>query len=144
MEHCTVIGRGLNYSTAFEISLKVTELTQTVAEPYSSADFLHGPIAMVYRGFPVILIAPHGSVFEDMRALVDRLIELNSELIIISNDESLLSQAHLAFPLPKSLPEWLTPMVAVLPGQLFALALARARGLDPDHPEGLKKVTETW
>lgn len=144
MDHCSVIGRGFNYSTAFEISLKITELTQTVAEPYSSADFLHGPIAMLYRGFPMMVIAPRGSVLEDMRALIERLVELNSELLIISDEPDLLEVAHLALPLPTGLPEWLSPMVAVVPGQLFSLALAQARGLDPDHPEGLTKVTETW
>ncbi|HEY43197.1 MAG TPA: SIS domain-containing protein [Anaerolineae bacterium] len=144
MEHCTVIGRGFNYATAFEISLKITELTQTVAEPYSSADFLHGPIAMVTKGFPVIVISPRGSVLEDMRALVVRLGELNPELIMISDEPDLLGQANLSFPLPSGLPEWLTPMVSVVPGQLFSLALARDRGLDPDQPEGLTKVTETW
>lgn len=144
IDHCAVIGRGFNYSTAFEISLKVTELTQTVAEAYSTADFLHGPIAMVTEGFPVIVISPQGYVLEDMRALVERLDELNPELITISNEQDLLDHANLGFPLPPGLPEWLTPMLAVVPGQLFSLALARDRGLDPDQPEGLTKVTETW
>jgi glucosamine--fructose-6-phosphate aminotransferase (isomerizing) len=144
MEHCVVIGRGYNYATAFEVSLKAKELTQIVAEPYSSADFLHGPIAMVHRGFPVIVIAPSGSVLDDMRALIARLAERRAELLLIADDEALLGQAHLPMPLPPGLPEWLSPLVAVLPGQVFSLALARARGLDPDQPEGLTKVTETW
>jgi glucosamine--fructose-6-phosphate aminotransferase (isomerizing) len=144
MDHCTVIGRGFNYATAFEISLKITELTRTVAEPYSSADFLHGPIAMVTKGFPVFVLSPRGSILEHMRALVERLGEHNPELIMISDDPDLLDRAHLGFPLPPGLPEWLTPMVSVVPGQLFSLTLARTRGLDPDQPEGLTKVTETW
>jgi glucosamine--fructose-6-phosphate aminotransferase (isomerizing) len=144
MDHCTVIGRGFNYATAFEISLKITELTRTVAEPYSSADFLHGPIAMVIKGFPVFVISPRGPILEHMRALVERLGEHKPELIMISDDPDLLGQAHLGFPLPSGLPEWLTPMVSVVPGQLFSLALARIRGMDPDQPEGLTKVTETW
>ncbi|KPK91273.1 MAG: glucosamine--fructose-6-phosphate aminotransferase [Anaerolineae bacterium SM23_ 63] len=139
IEHLSVIGRGFNYATAFEISLKITELTQTVAEPYSSADFLHGPIAMVTEGFPVIVISPRGSVLEDMRAFVKRLGKLNPELIMISDEPDLLNQANLGFPLPTDLPEWLTPMISVVPGQLFSLALARDRGLDPDKPEGLTK-----
>lgn len=144
IEHCAVIGRGFNYSTAFEISLKVKELTRVVAEPYSSADFLHGPISMIHDGFPVLIIAPKGSVFEDMRSITVRLSQLNSELLLISDEPSLMEYAHLPMPLPSGLPEWLTPMVAVLPGQLFSLALARSRGLDPDNPIGLTKVTETW
>ena len=143
MAHCVVIGRGFNYATAFEIALKIKELTRTVAEPYSSADFRHGPIAMVGQGFPVLVVAPSGTVSDDIRALVADLKGLGSELLLISEDASLLSQAQLPMSLPAGLPEWLTPLVAVLPGQLFSLALAQAKGLSPDQPAGLKKVTET-
>ena len=144
MDRCAVLGRGFNYATAFEISLKIKELTRTVAEPYSSADFLHGPVAMVQEGFPVMVVAPTGHVLDDMRSLTERLIQLGAERILISDQAEVLSQAHLALPLPGGLPEWLSPVVAVLPGQLFGLALAQARGLSPDKPEGLSKVTETW
>jgi glucosamine--fructose-6-phosphate aminotransferase (isomerizing) len=143
MAHCAVIGRGYNYSTAFEVALKIKELTRTVTEPYSSADFRHGPIATVRDGFPVILIAPRGSVFDDVRELATDVHSLGAELLIISDDQALLHMAHLAMPLPGGLPEWLTPLVTVLPGQLFAVALAEAKGLDPDSPTGLRKVTET-
>lgn len=144
MEHCVVLGRGYNYATAFEISLKIKELTQTITEPYSSADFLHGPIAMIHRGFPTFIAAPAGKVRGDLAALVTKLREMNAELLVASDDGELLAQAHLPMPLPPGVPEWLSPLVAVLPGQLFAFALAQARGLNPDRPEGLHKVTETW
>ena len=143
MGHCVVIGRGYNYATACEIALKIKELTRIVAEPYSSADFRHGPIAMVGHGFPVLVVAPTDTVSDDIRILVDDFKQLGSELLLISEDVSLLNQAHLPMPLPSGLPEWLTPLVAVLPGQLFSLALAQAKGLSPDKPAGLKKVTET-
>ena len=143
MGHCAVIGRGYNFATAFEIALKIKELTRTVAEPYSSADFRHGPIAMVGNGFPVLVVAPTDTVANDVRALVADLKKLGSELLLISEDESLLSQAQLPLPLPGGIPEWLTPLIAVLPGQCFSLALAQAKGLNPDQPLGLKKVTET-
>jgi len=144
MDHCAVIGRGYNYSTAYEVSLKVKELTRTVAEPYSSADFRHGPIATVYRGFPVIIIAPYGAIFEDVKELLDRLRDLEAETLIISDDNEVLGAAHLPLPVPTGLPEWLTPLVTVLPGQLFALNLTIQKGLNPDQPEGLTKVTETF
>jgi glutamine---fructose-6-phosphate transaminase (isomerizing) len=144
MEHCAVIGRGYNYSTAFEVSLKVKELTRTVAEPYSSADFRHGPIATIYRGFPVVLIAPHGAIFLDMKELLDRLQTLQAETLIISDVTDVLETAHLPLPIPSGLPEWLTPLAAILPGQLFALHLTHEKGLNPDDPEGLTKVTETY
>jgi glucosamine--fructose-6-phosphate aminotransferase (isomerizing) len=143
MAHCAVIGRGFNYSTAFEVALKIKELTRIVTEPYSSADFRHGPVAMVRDGFPVILIAPRGAAFGDVQSLARDVRSLGAELLVISDDQETLNLAHLAMPLPSGLPEWLTPLVAVLPGQLFAMALAEVKGLDPDNPVGLHKVTET-
>ncbi len=143
MTYCVVIGRGYNYATAFEIALKIKELTGVVAEPYSPADFLHGPIAMIRSGFPVIAIAPSGDVFADMQKMVAEVTQLGAECLVVSNDSNLLASARLAIPLP-AVPEWLSPMVAVLPGQVFGLELARARDLDPDRPRGLTKVTETW
>jgi glucosamine--fructose-6-phosphate aminotransferase (isomerizing) len=143
MAHCVVIGRGFNYATAFEIALKIKELTQTVAEPYSSADFRHGPVAMVRDGFPVILVSPTGSVFEDLENLANKLESLGSELLIISDDAGFLKRACLSFPIPPGVPEYLTPMLAVIPGQLFSLSLALAKNLNPDQPVGLRKVTET-
>lgn len=143
MNYGVVIGRGFNYSTVFEIALKIKELTRIVTEPYSSADFRHGPIALVGAGFPVIVVAPSGEVSADLQSLIGELTALNSELLVISDQQPLLEQAHLALPLPSGLPEWLTPLVAVIPGQLFGMALAQARGLDPDRPVGLRKVTET-
>ncbi len=144
MEHCTVIGRGYNYATAYEIALKIKELTHIVAEPYSSADFRHGPIGMVKDGFPVMVVGPSGSVYQDIRELVKRLKELACELLVISDRPELLDQAQLPMRLPAEVPEWLSPVLAVLPGQLIGLHLARAKGLDPDQPKGLSKVTETW
>ncbi len=144
MEHCAVVGRGYNYATAFEIALKVKELTGIVAEPYSSADFRHGPIGMVREGFPTLAVAPTGAVYDDVRELIARLDALGGELLVVSDRAELLERAHLPLPLPAGIPEWLTPMLAVLPGQLLGYHLARARGLDPDQPEGLQKVTETW
>jgi glucosamine--fructose-6-phosphate aminotransferase (isomerizing) len=143
MGHCAVIGRGYNFATAFEIALKIKELTRIVAEPYSSADFRHGPIAMVGQGFPVLVVAPSDTVSDDIRGLVGDLTGLGAELLLISEDEAVLQQAQLPLSLPPNIPEWLTPLVAVLPGQLFSLALAEAKGLNPDQPAGLKKVTET-
>lgn len=144
MEQCTVIGRGYNYSTAFEIALKVKELTHLLAEPYSSADFRHGPIAVIHRGFPVILIISSGAISMHMVEMLEELHRLNSEVILISDMPELFSQARMALPIPQHIPEWLSPMVNVLPGQLFSYHLTVEKGLNPDHPEGLTKVTETY
>jgi glutamine---fructose-6-phosphate transaminase (isomerizing) len=143
VEQCAVIGRGINYATAFETALKIKELTRVVAEPYSSADFRHGPIATAQPGFPVAVIAPQGAVAQDMLALIYELRRRNAELLVISDDPQALQAANLALPFTQGLPEWLTPLVAVLPGQRFAMQLTLEKGLDPDKPEGLNKVTET-
>jgi glutamine---fructose-6-phosphate transaminase (isomerizing) len=144
MEHCVVIGRGLNYATSFEIALKLKELSRIVAEPYSSADFRHGPIAMVREGFPVFIIAPTGEVSPDINDLIDDLLHRKGELIIVSDNKPTLEKSHLSFPIPNNVPEWLSPLVSVIPGQLFALHLTRAKGLNPDAPQGIQKITETY
>jgi len=144
MEHCAVLGRGYNYSSAFEIALKIKELSRVVAEPYSTADFLHGPIATVHNGFPVILVAPQGLLYEDTMRIKVQLQSLEAETMIVSNDKAMLSGAQLPLSISNHVPEWLSPLVAVLPGQLFAWKLAIVKGLNPDNPEGLSKVTRTY
>jgi glucosamine--fructose-6-phosphate aminotransferase (isomerizing) len=143
MQDCIVIGRGFNYASAFELALKLKELTYTVAEPYSSADFLHGPLALIQNGFPVIVIAPSGIMLPELRSFVQVLRQREAEPIVISDDQAMLDQARVPLPLVASLPEWLSPITAIVPGQLFAMHLAVARDYDPDHPRGLRKVTET-
>jgi glucosamine--fructose-6-phosphate aminotransferase (isomerizing) len=138
-----VVGRGFNYATAFEIALKIKELTYVVAEPYSSADFRHGPVAIVERGFPVVAVAPGGLVFDDLLKLLRELAEREAELIVISDQAEALALAHTPLPLPVSLPEWLSPFTCIVPGQLLALHITQAKGYEPDHPRGLKKVTRT-
>ena len=140
---CVVLGRGYNYATAFEIALKLKELTYIVTEPYSSADFRHGPVAIVERGFPAIVVAPQGEVYPDMLALARELSNREAELIVISEQDEALRLARTPLRLPMSLPEWLSPFTCVVPGQLLALHVTLAKGYDPDHPRGLKKVTET-
>lgn len=143
MDECAVIGRGYNYATASELALKLKELTYVGASPYSSADFRHGPIAMVDRGFPVLLAATQGRVLGDLLDLMDALDERGAELIVISDADAALSRAHTGLRLPEGVPEWLSPLVAVVPGQLLAYHLATAKGLDPECPRGLSKVTRT-
>jgi glucosamine--fructose-6-phosphate aminotransferase (isomerizing) len=143
MERCVLIGRGYNYATALEVSLKLKELTYVVAESYSSADFLHGPIAIIEPGFPVVVFAPHGAVYGDLLALARNLRAREAEVVAVSDQQEILDLAQTAFRLPAGVPEWLSPLVSVVPGQLFAAALTRAKGYDLDRPRGLRKVTET-
>jgi glucosamine--fructose-6-phosphate aminotransferase (isomerizing) len=144
MRQCVVLGRGFNYCTAFEWALKLKELTYVVAEPYSSADFRHGPIAMVEGGFPVMAVAPTGKVFDTMLDMLGRLRhEQSAELVVISNEKRALSLAQSPIHLPASIPEWLSPIVDIVPAQLFACHLTRAKGYDTEKPRSIGKVTET-
>ncbi len=144
MSQCVALGRGFNYATAFEWALKLKELTYLIAEPYSSADFQHGPIAMVEGGFPVLAVAPSGKVYASMRDMVTRLRkERNAELVVISDEADVLTLAQSPIQLPPHIPEWLTPLVSIIPAQLFACHLTTVKGYDPEEPRNLTKVTET-
>jgi glucosamine--fructose-6-phosphate aminotransferase (isomerizing) len=143
VESGSVIARGVNYGTAFEIALKIRELSGAAFEAFSSADLLHGPIAALKSGRPAIVIAPSGKTLASLRAAVDKVRERGSELIAISDDESFLAAADTAFPLVREVPEWLTPLLTVIPGQVAAVRLARLHGADVDSPVGLTKITLT-
>jgi glucosamine--fructose-6-phosphate aminotransferase (isomerizing) len=142
-ESCVVLGRGYNYSTAFEIALKLKELSYVIAEAYSSADFMHGPSAMLSEGFPALVVAPSGEMYDTMRDFSLELRSRGAELLVISDRTELLDEAVTPLPLPRVLPEWLSPITAAILGQLFALHLTKVKGHDPDRPRGLTKVTIT-
>ena len=115
-----------------------------VAEPYSSADFRHGPVAMVEGGFPVMAVAPKGKVFDTMLEMLGKLRhEQSAELVVISDEKRARSLAQYPIQLPAGIPEWLTPLVAIVPAQLFAGYLTRAKGYDPEKPRTIGKITET-
>ncbi len=89
-------------------------------------------------------VAPAGMVYQDVLALLKRLRgELLAELVVISDQEEALSLAQTPMSLPRGIPEWLSPLISIIPGQMFAFHLTRARGLDPDQPRTIHKVTET-
>jgi glucosamine--fructose-6-phosphate aminotransferase (isomerizing) len=152
MDHTVVVGRGLNYSNAFEFALKLMETCYVVAERFSSADFLHGPIAIVEQSFPVFLFGPAGVTWGSMKGMIEKLKEKRAETMIITDrsnaaaakagDRSVVIPARLAHrgPLPI---EVYTPIPYIIPAQLFAACLAPEKGLDPDRPRGLSKVTQT-
>jgi glucosamine--fructose-6-phosphate aminotransferase (isomerizing) len=139
----TVVARGVNYATAFEIALKIRELSGLLFEAYSAADLMHGPIAAVGSGWPVLAVAPRGPAFEAMTTALDAFKERGARLIVISDDDRALARANTALPLWTRVPEWLTPLVAVIPGQLAAVRFAQLRSVDLDAPLGLHKVTLT-
>ena len=139
-----VIARGYEYATAREWALKLKELARVFADPYSSADFQHGPLALVEPGVPVIAVARAGAPEADLITLLARLRgELGADLMVASDDAETLRQATWPVALPSGTPEWLGPIVSIVVGQLHALHLTRARGLDPERPRNLRKVTRT-
>ncbi|HEY83950.1 MAG TPA: SIS domain-containing protein [Chloroflexi bacterium] len=143
MRACVVIGRGYNYATAFELALKIKELNYVMAEPYSSADFMHGPVALIEEAFPAIIIAPTGLMLPEIKNFVGDLKRRGAEIIAISDDAEMLSLARTPFKIPVTTPEWVSPLTSIIPGQLFAMHLAKVRDYDVDKPRGLLKVTET-
>jgi glucosamine--fructose-6-phosphate aminotransferase (isomerizing) len=140
-DRCAVVARGFNYATAREWALKLKELAYVLADPYSAADFRHGPIALIEEGFPVLAIATSGKALPDMVDLLGRLSAARARLLVLSDDRAALDYGDGVL-LP-SVPEWLAPLVAIVPAQLFAYHLARARGIDTEAPRNLKKVTLT-
>jgi len=145
MSQGVVLGRGFNYATAFEWALKLKELAYVAAEPYSSADFQHGPVALASRGFPVFAVVVGGRMADNIRSLLARLVaEQGVELLAIDNDAASLELAHTPLELPGDLPEWISPIPAIIPAQLLCYHLTRAKGYDTEGPRGLTKVTLTW
>jgi len=143
MENCVVVGRGLAYANAYEFALKLMETCYIVAERFSSADFLHGPLAMIERHFPVMLFAPPGVMLQTTKDLIDRLRELKADTLAITGDLDAAAKCTRSIIMPRELDEFLAPIPYIIPAQMFAALLAEAKGLDPDKPRSLSKVTRT-
>jgi glucosamine--fructose-6-phosphate aminotransferase (isomerizing) len=144
LRQCVVLGRGYNYATAREWALKLKELAYVFADPYSAADFQHGPIAMVEPGARVLAVAPRGAVLDDLLALLRRLRdEYGAELTVLSDDEAALSLSQHPLRLPAEVPEWLSPIASIVPAQLYSYHLTLAKGYDTEAPRHIRKVTLT-
>lgn len=143
-ERCVVLGRGFAYAAALEVALKLKESASLSAEGASAADFLHGPIASAGPGLAALLLAPAGPGLAAVRELERRLRAAGSRVLALAEDRSLRGAAHVAADVTKGWPEALAPLPLVAAGQLAACRLALLKGLDPDRPQGLSKVTRTW
>jgi fructoselysine-6-P-deglycase FrlB-like protein len=138
-----VSGRGFAYSTALELALKLKEACYLTAVGLSHADLVHGPIAIVDAGTPALLVAAgDGPLVPEMTGLAHRIAATGAPVYGIGGDPGFAAACRAALPGP-ALPEHLAPLALVVPGQLLAEALARAKGIDPDAPRGLRKVTQT-
>ena len=143
MENCVVVGRGMNYGNSYELALKLMETCYVVAERFSSADFFHGPLAIVERRFPAILFAPNGVTKQSSIDLLKRLQELHADSLTITNDDEIAALSSRSLMMPKDIDEFLSPIPFILPAQLFAALLSQAKGIDADAPRSLSKVTRT-
>jgi glucosamine 6-phosphate synthetase-like amidotransferase/phosphosugar isomerase protein len=138
-----VSGRGFAYSTALELALKLKEACYLTAVGLSYADLVHGPIAIVDADTPALLVAAgDGPMVPEMTGLARRIAATGAPVYGIGGDPGFAAACRAALPGP-ALPEHLAPLALVVPGQLLAEALARAKGIDPDAPRGLRKVTQT-
>ena len=143
LARAVVLGRGYDYATAREWALKLQELAQVLAVPFSTADFEHGPIAMADPGLAVLAVAPAGPELDAQEEVLGRLRDRHgSELVVVSDSEAARALGR-GMAMPAGIQRWLTPLVAIIPGQFFAYHLTLARGLDPDNPRTIRKVTET-
>ncbi len=140
-ERILTIARGLHYATAIEAALKIAETTYTPTQPFSSADLLHGPIASVAVRTPCLLFVPNGKTAPMMNEVGDKLTARGARVIRLSEASPTDSLDFLPLVSPGT--ELLSPLVDIVPAQLLAYHLCLARGLDPDNPRGLTKVTIT-
>ncbi len=138
-----VSGRGLAYSAALEVALKLKEACYLHAMGLSYADLLHGPIAVVDARTPaIVLAADSGPTLAGTVDLARRVTGAGARAYAIGGGARLAAVSNRALPGP-ALPEWLAPLGLVVPGQLVTEALARKLGIDPDRPRGLSKITQT-
>jgi glutamine---fructose-6-phosphate transaminase (isomerizing) len=148
MGRMVTVGRGLNYANALEFGLKLMETCYVLAEGFSAADLMHGPIAMLERSFPVFVFAPSGATWPSIHGVVDRLEKLKADTLLItdaSNREARKRERVLDLPAgPRNgVADLYTPIPYIVPAQLLAAHLAAVKGLDPDRPRTLKKITRT-
>lgn len=138
----TVVGRGLHLSTAYETAIKLRELSGLLGEAFSLPDLLHGPVAALRGGRAVWLLSV-GSRRQPTAGEFSALRQQAGLGVAVSDDAELLALADVAVEIPPELPDWLTPLLAVIPAQAAGLRLAEQMGGDVDRPEGLQKVTLT-
>jgi glutamine---fructose-6-phosphate transaminase (isomerizing) len=136
-----VIGRGIEFATAREVALKLTETCRVAAEPLTATDLVHGPVAALDALFPVWTIASRDESLPAVADAAARVRDAGASIVASGNAADAIEGAAFALPVPEAPLPILAPLLSVVPGQLFAGALAQAKGLDADYPAGLSKVT---
>lgn len=143
MNECFVLARGINYAIALEGALKIQETTYVRAKAYATSDFHHGPFAMIDDHMPVLIFAPQGPSLKDIHEMIQKLKNAGADLLIVSNDVETLAMGDCSVAVPQGMSDFISPFINVVVAQMFACNLAQLRGLNPDAPRGLSKVTIT-
>ncbi len=143
MNECFVLTRGMNYPIALEAALKIQETSYVRAKAYAVSDFHHGPFAMIDKDMPVFVYAPEGPALKDIIEMINKLKECQAEIIVISNNKEVLEMGNCSFEIPQTKNDMISPFYNVVIAQMFACSLALTKGLNPDSPRGLNKVTIT-
>ncbi len=137
-----ILARGTNYAAAREAALKLMETTYFRARAFAASNFHHGPFAVMSPATRALLFCPAGESFASMKEMLAKLKDTGCDITVFSDDEALCAEAD-SFVLTPSAPDSVSPFIYVAAAQLFALSLAEAKGLNPDAPRGLKKITVT-
>ena len=143
MKEGFVLARGINYSIALETALKIQETTYVRAKAYATSDFHHGPFAMIEKDMPVIVFAPNGPSKKDIVEMLHKLKDNGADILIISNDMDILEIGNASIKIPDNCSDYVSPLYNVVIAQMFACNLSLLKGLNPDAPRGLNKVTIT-
>ncbi|HEY3375955.1 MAG TPA: SIS domain-containing protein [Armatimonadota bacterium] len=145
MQECVVLGRGYNMAVAYELALKLRETCYIRSQPFASPDFVHGPIAILAEGFPVIAFANDGPSLPSVLDVLRKTKARGADTIVIGNASEALHEADIALPVNQgqAVPEIISPFPAIVAGQLLAQGLSVLKGINPDKPRGLRKVTIT-
>lgn len=143
MNECFVLARGINYSIAMEAALKIQETSYVRAKAYATSDFHHGPFAMIQKDMPVIVYAPEGPTLKDLTEMIVKLKGSQAEVIVVSNNKETLDMGDCSIRIPQTNNDIISPFYNVVIAQMFACSLSLLKGLNPDAPRGLNKITIT-
>lgn len=143
MDECFVLSRGMNYSIALEGALKIQETCYVRAKAYAMSDFYHGPLALLDKKIPVIVIAPEGKTSPDTVEMMKILDNYGIITMAITNNPKVSDMADETIAIPKGLSDFISPFITAAAVQLFACKLSLEKGLNPDSPRNIKKVTIT-
>ena len=143
MNECFVLARGINYAASMETALKIQETCYVRAKAYATSDFYHGPFAMVDQDMPVIMFLPEGQAYSNTFDMANKILSVGADLLVVSNVDDALALGHVGLRIAETSSDYISPFFNVAVAQMFACALSLSKGLNPDAPRSLNKVTIT-